>query len=208
MTQGRFIVFDGVEGSGKSTQLPRAAQWIADRFGAPLQTREPGGTPLAEEIRELCLKDHRETLPNIAELLLMFAARSVHLSNRILPALTAGQWVLSDRFVDASYAYQGAGQGMSEAQIAWLEAQIVASHQPDCVFIFDLPPEELQARVRQRGNQDRFDRASMDFHERVRASYLARADEQPERYTVVDASQSIETVTQTVCDELERRFGC
>ncbi len=108
---GRFIVFDGVEAAGKSTQIPIIADWVRARHGEPLVTREPGGTPLAEQIRALTLADHDEVMPLEAELLMMFAARSVHLNNRVGPALDRGQWVLCDRFVDASYAYQGAGQG-------------------------------------------------------------------------------------------------
>lgn len=207
MTRGRFIVFDGVEGSGKSTQLPLVAEWITNTRAAPLVTREPGGTPLAEQMRSLCLQDHQEELPKTAELLMMFAARSVHLNNRILPALAAGQWVLCDRFVDASYAYQGAGQGLQGSDIAQLETLVVGSHQPDCVFIFDLPIAVLMERVKSRGQADRFDRADAEFHKRVRATYLERAQQQPMRYVVIDASASIQTITRTICKELEARFA-
>ncbi|MBV61127.1 MAG: dTMP kinase [Nevskiales bacterium] len=207
MTRGRFIVFDGVEGSGKSTQMPRVARWIRDRHGEPVTTREPGGTALAEEIRRVALEDHDEPLPKTAELLLMFAARSVHLNNRIWPALQAGHWVLCDRFVDASFAYQGAGQGLPSHDIEQLEAMVVGTQQPDCVFLFDLPVEVLVQRVAQRGHADRFDRAETDFHARVRTMYLERAQRRPERYAIIDATASVESMTRTICDELERRFA-
>lgn len=204
---GRFIVFDGVEAAGKSTQIPIIADWVRARHGEPLVTREPGGTPLAEQIRALTLSDHDEVMPLEAELLMMFAARSVHLNNRVGPALDRGQWVLCDRFVDASYAYQGAGQGGFRHQIAWLEEQIVGHRQPECVFIFDLPVDTVIERVRQRRSMDRFDRSDIDFLQRVRDEYLARAATDTHRYCVVNASQPVNQVSQTIVDHLEARFA-
>ncbi|WP_348673657.1 dTMP kinase [uncultured Abyssibacter sp.] len=205
--RGRFIVLDGVEGAGKSTQMPRIADWIRKRHGEPVTTREPGGTPLAEQIRALTLADQDEPLPPMAELLMMFAARSVHLENLVAPALDRGQWVLCDRFVDSSYAYQGAGQGGRDEPIAWLEAQIVAARQPDLVFIFDLPVERVMERVRQRQAMDRFDRADTGFLQRVRDAYLRRAAADSSRYCVIDGAQPVDVVSRVIIEHLEARFA-
>ena len=204
---GRFIVIDGIEGAGKSTQLPVIADWIGQRHGEPLMTREPGGTPLAERIRSLVLADHEEPMPQMAELLMMFASRALHLHNKVLPALQSGQWVLCDRFVDSSFAYQAAGQGLDPAQVQWLESAVVGNRTPDCTLIFDLPTEQVIDRIRQRAHADRFDRADQAFLGRVREAFLERAAAAPDRYVVVDATQSIEQVSTCVIRELEARFA-
>ena len=152
---GRFITFEGIEGGGKSTQVALAAQWLRERGVDHLVTREPGGTPLAEKIRDLVLVPGAEILPPTAELLLMFAARSVHLHNRIEPALHAGTWVLCDRFTDATFAYQGAGRGIDPHSILALERLVQAGRQPDLTLLLDLPVERSVQRVAQRGSAAR-----------------------------------------------------
>lgn len=206
--RGRFIVLDGVEGAGKSTQLQTVCDWVTARVGPPVVTREPGGTPLAEAIRELVLADHDEAMPITAELLLMFAARSVHLHNRVCPALDAGQWVVCDRFVDASHAYQGGGQGGDPADIRALEAMVVGPQQPDIVLLLDLPVTRIAERLNQRaGHADRFDRESTAFLERVRTVYQQRAAQVPERYCVIDADQPPADVAAAIRDALETRLA-
>lgn len=207
-TMSRFIVLEGIEGAGKSTQLATVATWVTAHAGTPVITREPGGTPLAEAIRALVLADHDEPMPIATELLLMFAARSVHLDHRIRPALAAGQWVVSDRFVDASHAYQGGGQGGDPQMLAALETMVVGETQPDLVLLLDLPVARIAERLAQRNAApDRFDRESQDFLERVRQTYLQRARRKPSRYCVIDADQSEEAVADDIREALESRFA-
>ena len=194
--RGRFITLEGAEGVGKSTQS-QALQAFLESRGVPLLvTREPGGTPLAERIRELLLsRDHPPMHPD-TELLLMFAARAEHLRTRILPALEAGTWVLCDRFTDATYAYQGGGRGLDPARIAVLEDWVQGTVRPDLTLLLDVDVRTGLARARGRGEADRFEQEAVDFFERVRATYLERARSAPERYTVIDAGQSLEAVTR------------
>ena len=191
MARGLFITLEGGEGAGKSTQLAYVRSRI-EAAGIPLQmTREPGGTPLAERIRELLL-DHRQTaMASDTELLLMFAARAQHLAERIKPALASGEWVLCDRFTDATYAYQGGGRGIDTARIAVLEDWVQEGLRPDLTLLLDLPVEVGMARAGQRGELDRFEREQQDFFQRVRSAYLARAEREPERFRIIDASQDI-----------------
>ena len=191
MARGLFITLEGGEGAGKSTQLAYVRSRI-EAAGIPLQmTREPGGTPLAEQIRELLL-DHRQTaMASDTELLLMFAARAQHLAERIKPALASGEWVLCDRFTDATYAYQGGGRGIDTARIAVLEDWVQEGLRPDLTLLLDLPVEVGMARAGQRGELDRFEREQQDFFQRVRSAYLARAEREPERFRIIDASQDI-----------------
>jgi len=196
VTRGRFITLDGAEGVGKSTQMQALREFL-ERRGVPLLvTREPGGTPVAEAIRELLLsRDHPAMHPD-TELLLMFAARAEHLRTRILPALEAGTWVLCDRFTDATYAYQGGGRGLDMARIAVLEDWVQGPVRPDLTLLLDVDVHTGLARARGRGEADRFEQEAVEFFERVRNAYLDRAKAEPGRYRVIDAGQSMESVTR------------
>lgn len=201
-----FITIEGLEGAGKSTQLAILHRWIEDRFGATLVTREPGGTPLAERIRELVLDDHDETMDDWTELLLVFAARQQHVTGKIKPALESGQWVISDRFTDATYAYQGGGRGIEPTRIAQLEQLVLAGFQPDLTLWLDCPAEIGLARARQRGALDRIEQEDLAFFERCRAAYARRQQQQPERIIRLDASGPIEAVSEGLVQVLEERF--
>ncbi|MFZ5755526.1 MAG: dTMP kinase [Pseudomonadota bacterium] len=206
--RGRFITLEGSEGVGKSTNL----QFLAARLtaaGIPHRiTREPGGTPLAEEIRSLLVAPREETFAGQTELLLMFAARAQHVHTVIEPALASGQWVLCDRFTDATYAYQGGGRGVDAAQIAWLENYVQGSLRPDRVFLLDIDVATGLSRARARpGAGDRFEREHLEFFERVRAAYLARAGADPARYCVVDAARPLTEVQATLAQALDELIG-
>ncbi len=194
-----FITLEGSEGAGKSTQLEALAEILQQQGVSCLKTREPGGTVLGERLRELLLN---QEMSADAELLLMFAARAEHLEHVIRPALQGGQWVLCDRFTDASYAYQGGGRGMSPDKIAALETWVQGDLRPDLCFVFDLPIVQGLQRARGRSAPDRFEREQQAFFQRVRQTYLDRAAAAPARYRVIDASQSISAITQTLLTEL------
>lgn len=192
--RGKFITLEGVDGAGKSTHL----DWIARRIEAAgrkvVVTREPGGTPLGEELRKLLLAQpmHLET-----ETLLMFAARREHLEQVIQPALAAGNWVLSDRFTDATFAYQGGGRGLDLGRIEILENWVHRDLQPDLTLVFDLSVEEARRRrIAAAAAPDRFEQENSDFFARVRAVYLARAARCPQRVQLIDASQTVETIRE------------
>ncbi|WP_137886920.1 dTMP kinase [Pseudomonas sp. 2FE] len=195
---GLFITLEGPEGAGKSTNR----EYLAERLRAQgidvLLSREPGGTPLAERIRELLLASSAEPMAADTELLLVFAARAQHLAEVIRPALARGAVVLCDRFTDATYAYQGGGRGLSEARIAVLESFVQGELRPDLTLIFDLPVEVGLARAAARGRLDRFEQEGRDFFESVRQAYLRRATAEPARYRVVDAAQSLVEVQQSL----------
>ena len=196
--RGQFITFEGTEGVGKSTQLANAASTL-DALGVEcVVTREPGGTPMAESIRELLLAPRDEPVNETTELLLMFAARAQHLHTRILPELEAGRWVLCDRFTDATFAYQGGGRGVPADRIALLESLVQGTVRPDHVILLDAPVETGMTRARHRGDLDRFEQEAVAFFERIRETYLARAASAPGRYRIVDASQPIEAVSDEV----------
>jgi dTMP kinase len=202
----RFVTFEGIEGVGKSTQIQHAAAALRRLGIDPLVTREPGGTPLAERIRELLLERREEPLPPLAELLLMFGARAVHLANRIEPALKAGRWVLCDRFTDATYAYQGAGRGLDAAAIALLEQLVQGSRRPDLTILLDAPVDLALARVQRRAASaglDRFEAERREFFERIRGGYLARAATVGERMVIIDAARSEAEVTRAVLGAVE-----
>lgn len=201
-----FITIEGLEGAGKSTQLAILHRWIEDRFGATLVTREPGGTPLAERIRDLVLDEHAETMDDWTELLLVFAARQQHVTGKIKPALESGQWVISDRFTDATYAYQGGGRGIEPTRIAQLEQLVLAGFQPDLTLWLDCPAEIGLARARQRGALDRIEQEDLAFFERCRTAYAQRQRQQPERIVRLDASGPIEAVSEALVQVLEERF--
>ena len=187
-TTGKFITLDGVDGAGKSTHLGFVADWLRQQGREVIVTREPGGTPLGETLRELLL--HRE-MDADTELLLMFAARQAHLAQLILPALARGAWVLSDRFTDASYAYQCGGRGIQVERIAALEAWVQHGFAPDLTLLFDVPPEVAEARRSAARAADRFEREADPFFSRVRQAYLDRAQADPGRIRVLDARHSI-----------------
>ena len=196
--RGQFITFEGTEGVGKSTQLANAASTL-DALGVEcVVTREPGGTPMAESIRELLLAPRDEPVNETTELLLMFAARAQHLHTRILPELEAGRWVLCDRFTDATFAYQGGGRGVPADRIALLESLVQGTVRPDHVILLDAPVETGMTRARHRGDLDRFEQEAVAFFERIRETYLARAASAPGRYHIVDASQPTEAVSDEV----------
>ncbi len=199
MTRGRFITFEGVEGVGKSTQVARLAQALGAAGREIVVTREPGGTPLAERIRALVLHDLTEPMPDAAELMLMFAARSVHTENLIRPALARGAWVLCDRYTDATYAYQGGGRGVPDEAIAPLARLAQRGLAPDLTVLLDAPVGAALRRARARTvAADRIEAQTTAFFERVRASYLALAAREPERVRVVDANGSIDEVAARV----------
>lgn len=188
MSGSRFITLEGIEGAGKSTVARTLGDELRRRGGEVLLTREPGGTPLAEAIRGILLRRGTEELSAVAETLLMFAARAVHLDNAIRPALAAGKWVICDRYTDASYAYQGAARGVEQALIDRLAAAVHADIWPTRTLLLDLPVTEGLARARRRGGPaDRFEDEHQEFFERVRAAYLARASADPQRFRVLDA---------------------
>nr|WP_306275739.1 dTMP kinase [Pseudomonas oleovorans] len=189
-----FITLEGPEGAGKSTNREYLAERLRERSIDVLLTREPGGTPLAERIRELLLDPSDEPMAADAELLLVFAARAQHLQQVIRPALAKGSVVLCDRFTDATYAYQGGGRGLSIERIAQLEQFVQGELRPDLTLIFDLPIEIGLARAAARGRLDRFEQEGRGFFEAVRQAYLQRAEQAPQRYRVLDAGQTLAQV--------------
>jgi dTMP kinase len=197
----RFISLEGGEGAGKSTVLAALRHALEATGQTVTCTREPGGTPLAEQIRGLLLDTHHEPPAPETELLLMFAARAQHVRETILPALERGNWVISDRFTDASYAYQGAARGGDVAFIAQLEQRVVGI-QPAMTLLLDVPVDIGLQRARGRGAIDRIEAEREDFFERVREGYLARAAGEPARFRVVDASQSVEAVAAAAVSHL------
>jgi dTMP kinase len=189
MTRGRFITVEGIEGAGKSTLLQGLSDSLRARGIVVCATREPGGTPLAEDIRSLVLARRAEGMPPAAELLLMFAARASHVAQRIEPALARGEWVLCDRFTDASRAYQGGGRGIDPASIEALARVAHPGLAPDLTLLLDLSPEAGLSRARQRGaGGDRFEDEALAFFTRVRAAYLSLAAAEPRRFRVLDAT--------------------
>jgi dTMP kinase len=205
--RGRFITVEGGEGAGKSTQIDAMhAHLLAAGLEVEL-TREPGGTPLAEDIRALLLSPRDEGVDALAELLLVFAARAQHLAARIRPALEAGRWVLCDRFTDATFAYQGGGRGIAQDRIALLAELVHGDLWPDLTLFLDLPPAQGLARMQARGAPDRFERETTAFFDRVRDCYLERAQADPDRFEIVDASGSRAAVTARVLPVLDRFLG-
>jgi dTMP kinase len=196
MIRGKFITIEGTEGAGKSTALHHIQTYLAKTNNDILLTREPGGTELAEEIRKVLLHPaSTETMAPETELLLMFAGRAQHISQCILPALKAGKWLVSDRYIDASYAYQGGGRGIDSHQIETLDNLIVGNLYPDLTLLLDVPADLGLARTETRGSQkDRIEQERIDFFIRVRNVYLARAKQDPNRIKIIDASQSLPLV--------------
>lgn len=190
MTSGRFVTLEGIEGAGKTTLARALADALRARGVEVVLTREPGGTPLAEQIRHAVLERHGEIVSPVAETLLMFAARAVHLDNLVRPALQRGAWVLCDRFTDATRAYQGGGRGHDPALIETLAAAVQGGLQPDRTLLLDLPVSTGLARARARSGQDpdRFESETLQFFERVRAKYRALAAAEPARFRLLDAT--------------------
>ena len=205
MSRGRFVVLEGGEGAGKSTNARYIESWLRGRGRRTLMTREPGGTPLAEAIRELVL-GHGSIMPARTELLLMFAARAAHVEQAIRPALLSGVDVICDRFVDSSYAYQGAGRGIAAADVEALERMTIGDCQPDLVIVFDLDPETGLERAQRRGDQNRFEAEQLAFRRRVREAFLQRARQSADRYAIINADQTLEAVQSDLKQELERRL--
>jgi len=205
VSRGRFITLEGIEGAGKSTVAQLAVDWLAARGITARVTREPGGTPLAERVRKIVLERGPEAVSPQAETLLMFAARSIHVENLIRPALARGEWVICDRFTDATRAYQGYGRGLDRAWIEQLAHAVHADLQPDCTLLLDLPVAIGLSRARGRsGNAaDRFEAEVEDFFERVRAGYLQIAQQDPRRVRVIDATRTVAAVAEQVEKVLE-----
>ncbi len=204
MKSGLFISLEGGEGVGKSTNLQFIQQWLNQHQIPVTVTREPGGTAVAEKIRSLLLERQDEAISEQTELLLMFAARAQHLQNLIKPALQQGQWVLCDRFTDATYAYQGGGRHMDMQTIAWLEQMVQGDLRPDLTLLLDAPIELGMQRAQKRGALDRFEVEQIDFFKRVQQTYLQRAAEYPQRYQIIDASLPLEQVQAQISAVLER----
>ena len=198
--KGMFITLEGVDGAGKSSHLDWLAAWFRERGQRVRMTREPGGTPVGEKLREIVLHEpmHPET-----EALIMFAARREHIAAVIRPALEAGEVVISDRFTDASFAYQCGGRGLDEARLEALEAWVHADLQPDLTLLFDLSTEIAAHRLASARSPDRFEREQADFHARVRAAYLRRAQRHPGRIRLVDGSRSLDSVRAQLATILE-----
>jgi len=198
MDAGKFITFEGIEGVGKSTNIQHFVDAIERAGHTVLTTREPGGTPMAERIRDLVAEHGDETMPDIAELLLVFAARSLHVSNVIRPALESGTWVICDRFTDSSRAYQGGGRGLPQNDINLLAEWVHGDLQPDLTVLLDAPVETGMSRAGRRSEPDRFELERNEFFQRVRETYLQLVIANPERFVVVDATQSLEEVEASV----------
>ncbi len=196
MYPGKFITIEGTEGAGKSTSLNYIKDVLQQKGIVFITTREPGGTPIAEKIRELLLDKANTALCDDAELLLMFASRAQHLNELIIPALQSGQWVISDRFTDATYAYQGGGRGLPCEKITQLEQWVQGDLRPDATILLDIPVEQGMERVRSRGETDRFEEEQMSFFSRIREAYLRLARENPQRYYIIDTRPDIEEVYQ------------
>ncbi len=196
---GKFITLEGTEGAGKSTNLDFIKSWLEDKKIEVLTTREPGGTSIGESVREILLDTNNTKMTAETELMLIFSARNQHIQEKIIPALEAGKWVVSDRFTDASYAYQGAARGIDYQRISELEQWVQQGFHPDMTFVFDLSIEEGMKRVLARGEKtDRFEEEEKDFFEKVRRAYLHRASQSPKNYTVLDAGKPLVSVQQQI----------
>lgn len=201
--RGCFLTIEGIEGVGKTTALHFIEDYLSKSLNNVVVTREPGGTAIAEAIRNILLSHHEEKMCSETELLLLFAGRMQHLSQVIIPALNKGRWVVCDRFTDASYAYQGGGRGLPMDKIAILERWVQGDLRPDKVIVLDSPVEIGMERIRKRSPADRIEQEKKQFFEKVRATYLQRAQKNPQRYTVIDASLSLEEVHEQIAAVLD-----
>lgn len=207
--KGKFVTLEGTEGVGKSTNIACIERWLSSRGIDFISTREPGGTELGEELRTLLLSHRSQSVDVMTELLLMFAARAQHLSEKILPALAKGTWVLCDRFTDATFAYQGSGRGIDTRLIQTLADLVQGELQPDLTLVLDIDPEVGLARVQQRGERDRFEAEEIAFFTRVRQGYYRQIASQPERFRVIDAAQNEQRVAadiNAVLDQFHSEF--
>ena len=204
-TRAQFITLDGIDGSGKTTQLNVIRDWFAARKMPVVFTREPGGTPLGEKLRELLL-DPQTRVSLHTETLLMFAARRQHLEDVVLPALAQGVHVVSDRFTDATFAYQGGGRGLPTAEVEVLENWVQGSLRPDLTILLDVPLEVSVARIEGSRDKDRFEREDSDFFARVRVAYLQRAAQSPQRYEIINSHRDKAKVKQDIEAVLNRLF--
>lgn len=206
--KGKFLTIEGVEGAGKSTAMGFIQSWLDAMGHACVLTREPGGTPFAERLRKLLLSETgTEILCPETELLLFLAGRVQHVVNVIQPSLLAGQWVVSDRYTDATWAYQGGGRGIAADRLRWLDDWIAGQVQPDLTFLLDVSPETGLKRARARGSQDRIEQETLDFFERVRSAYLQRAHQFPDRIYVIDASLPPDTIREILWQKLQALFA-
>ncbi|MDD9896363.1 MAG: dTMP kinase [Gammaproteobacteria bacterium] len=206
MSRGKFITIEGIEGVGKSTNIEAIKNELDANGISYVLTREPGGTLLAEKIRALLLKESDEAPVEMSELLLVFAARAQHLEKVIIPTLKNGDWVICDRFTDATYAYQGGGRGLNFSTIAELESMVQGELRPDLTIILDLDPDTGLARARDRGELDRFENEQKIFFDKVRSAYLNIAKKFPDRCVVINAANDIERVSTDILRELRNRF--
>ena len=208
MTAGCFITLEGIEGAGKSTVAKIVCEWLEARSIRTLLTREPGGTPLAERVREIVLERGKEKLSPVVETLLMFSARGIHLDTLIRPALGRGEWVVCDRFTDATRAYQGSGRGLDPLWIDSLATAVHGDLQPDCTLLLDLPPATGLARARARSGAvtDRFETEAEAFFAKVRSGYLELARREPDRIHVINAAVGLGAVQEQVMQVLENLY--
>lgn len=204
--RGLFLTVEGVEGVGKSTNIETIEKHLIERKIEHILTREPGGTLIAEKIRSLLLEVHTEPLAELAELLLVFAARAQHVQNVIEPALAAGKWVICDRFTDATYAYQGGGRGLNVEHISQLETLVQGELRPDLTIILDLDPKIGLQRAAKRGDLDRFEQEEFAFFNKVRQTYLDIAKREPQRCSIIDASQPLAAVRDELLSVLRQRL--
>ena len=202
MDRGKFITVEGIEGVGKSTNIEFLSALIEDSGSEVVRTREPGGTPMAERIRALLLEHGEEPMTDIAELLLFFASRSLHIHNTIKPALQAGKWIVCDRFTDASRAYQGDGRGLNQDTINTLADWVQEDLQPDLTILLDAPAEVGMERAGRRGAADRLEIEKTDFYARVRDGYLSLAEAEPHRFAVIDASRPLADVQADISETI------
>ncbi|MDH5776740.1 MAG: dTMP kinase [Gammaproteobacteria bacterium] len=201
--RGKFITIEGGEGVGKTTNINFIQELLSQAQVDFISTREPGGTPFAEKIRDLLLDAKQTRISDDTELLMMFAARAQHLAELILPALDKGQWVICDRFTDATYAYQGGGRGIDNDRIKVLEDWVQGDLRPDLTLLLDVPVEVGMKRASERSAPDRFEQEQNEFFQRVRTAYLQRAEAEPQRYRVIDASLALDAVQSQIRAVLE-----
>lgn len=201
---GKFLTIEGIEGVGKSTAVKYIETYASEMGREVVVTREPGGSEIAEQIRKVLLTTHEEKMSADTELLLMFASRAQHIASLVRPALQQGKWVVSDRFVDASYAYQGGGREIDLDHVRMLDKWIVGNLKPDATILLDAPPDLGMRRAKKRGAQDRIEQEKVDFFERVRANYLQRAKEDPKRFHVIDATQPLSQVHNEIKQVIDK----
>lgn len=205
--RGKFITFEGTEGTGKTTQIQLLQEYLRLQNVKTVVTREPGGTKLGEQVRDLLLEPATVPFDASTELLLMFAARAQHLEEVVYPALRDGAWVLCDRFTDASYAYQGGGRGIPDSEIRKVESAVHENFKPDLTILLACALETAMQRIDRRGEKDRFERESSEFFKRVQDAYLRLAENHPERFVVIDAGQEIEEVASRIRQILDTKFA-